>query len=302
MKKTWFIIIITVICLAGFNDIEAQKEANIWYFGNNAGLDFSGEYPVPIVGSKMEAREGVACISDSLGNLLFYTNGITVWNANHEVIATNLAGHKSSTMAASIVPNPVNDRQYYLFTTRITDNAPGANNSGGHPYIFDFSPSNPSGALIQDYSSNPLQPNSTEKFLSIPFGPNLVEETGIPGYWLLTHLFDSDIFNQFRLTDAIYPHATIQVGAKHDNRTDDNGANHGAIGYIKVSNQGDRIAVAVEGHKSFHLLRFNRENGQISRYMSEAMLPAGDPNNKREAIYDAYGVEFSPTGRFLYGS
>ncbi len=300
MTKNWrHLIILFGLSLLGLTQLQAQNNTLNWYFGNNAALDFSGEYPVPIVGSQMAAREGVACMSDSLGNLLFYTDGMTVWNANHEVVASSLAGHESATMAASIVPNPLNPDQYYLFTTRNTSIAPDADNNGGHYYLLDFSSTHPEGELIEDYSGQPLQPRSTEKFLSVPFGPDLTEELGIPGYWLYTHIFDSDTFNQFQLTDAVRPYDTFAIGAVHENATADFGANHGAIGYMKVSMTGEFIAVAVESTKHFEVFRFNQETGRLSRFMS---LPAGDPDNKKEAVFEPYGVEFSPTGRFLYGS
>ena len=55
--------------------IFAQKQANVWHFGNGQALDFSTGTPVQIGGSLMETFEGSASYSDSLVNLLFYTNG-----------------------------------------------------------------------------------------------------------------------------------------------------------------------------------------------------------------------------------
>lgn len=57
-----------------------QKEANMWYFGNNAGVDFNSGSPIAFSGSAMTQLEGCASISDTAGNTLFYTNGALVWN------------------------------------------------------------------------------------------------------------------------------------------------------------------------------------------------------------------------------
>ena len=73
MKNKIFILLffINTICYS-------QKEANIWYFGDKAGLDFNSGSPVVLTDSEMTTNEGCATISDNNGNLLFYTNGITV--------------------------------------------------------------------------------------------------------------------------------------------------------------------------------------------------------------------------------
>lgn len=63
-----------------------QNEANNWYFGYNAGLSFSTDPPTPLTNGALVTGEGSAVISDVNGNLLFYTDGSTVWNANHVVM------------------------------------------------------------------------------------------------------------------------------------------------------------------------------------------------------------------------
>ena len=42
----------------------SQNEANIWYFGNYAGLDFSSGAPVPLNNGQMTTLEGCASIAD----------------------------------------------------------------------------------------------------------------------------------------------------------------------------------------------------------------------------------------------
>lgn len=50
---------------------QAQGEANIWYFGVNAGVDFNYNPPIALTNSAMVANEGTAVISDASGQLLF---------------------------------------------------------------------------------------------------------------------------------------------------------------------------------------------------------------------------------------
>src|SRR5690606_7299225 len=96
----------------------AQNEANIWYFGENAGLDFNSGSPIALLDGQLNTLEGCSTISDSDGNLLFYSDGIKVWNKNHQIMlnGTGLHGHVSSTHSALIIPKPNNSNIYYIFT------------------------------------------------------------------------------------------------------------------------------------------------------------------------------------------
>ena len=55
--------------------LKAQNEENIWFFGDSAGISFNSGKPGLLLGSKIATWEGCSTISDSLGNLLFYTDG-----------------------------------------------------------------------------------------------------------------------------------------------------------------------------------------------------------------------------------
>ena len=50
--------------------LHAQKEANNWYFGYNAGITFSTNPPTTISGGMLYTIEGCASISDNNGILL----------------------------------------------------------------------------------------------------------------------------------------------------------------------------------------------------------------------------------------
>jgi hypothetical protein len=53
----------------------SQGEWNNWYFGNHAAMTFNFGNPVAVLGSAMLENESVSSttVSDSLGNLLFYS-------------------------------------------------------------------------------------------------------------------------------------------------------------------------------------------------------------------------------------
>lgn len=121
--------------------LSAQNEANTWTFGGNAMVKFvnsgSTYIPTALPNSAMNQEEGVASISDADGNLLFYTNGQTIWNNQNTAVSMpanvglpvtlggiELGGDGSSTQSAVVIPNPDPNsmsnspfkRQYYLFT------------------------------------------------------------------------------------------------------------------------------------------------------------------------------------------
>jgi len=98
MKKNIFLFFL----ILSSHSVSAQGEANIWYFGRQVGLDFNnGSPPVALIDSAMFTGEGCATISNSNGNLLFYTDGSTIYNKNHQIMASGLFGHTSTTQSAA---------------------------------------------------------------------------------------------------------------------------------------------------------------------------------------------------------
>ncbi|MDX5585889.1 MAG: hypothetical protein QNK20_13420, partial [Aureibaculum sp.] len=68
----------------------------------------------------MNTDGGSASISDNEGNLLFYSNGINVWGADHQIIknGTGLYGSTTVSQAVLILPNPTKENEYYIFTNQ----------------------------------------------------------------------------------------------------------------------------------------------------------------------------------------
>lgn len=126
MIKFYATILLT---LAISSSLHAQKQANIWHFGDGRCLDFTSGTPVVVTGSLISTTEGSASYSDSSGNFLFYTNGGgrelggsdsgKIWNRNN-VEMYNMKGIEgggfSSAQSAVIFEAPGQDSVYYVFT------------------------------------------------------------------------------------------------------------------------------------------------------------------------------------------
>jgi gliding motility-associated-like protein len=289
------IFLVTSLAILLLQPLYGQKEGAIWYFGNHAGLDFNLQYPRPLTDGMINTREGVATICNANGELLFYTDGQTVYDKTHSVMqnGSGLYGDMSSTQSSIIVPKPGSTTLYYIFTV---DQAgiPSEPGNGLNYSIVDMALNGGKGSVIE---KNTPMPNTsgvhfTEKI-------TVVKHKNGTDYWILAHQFDTWVFYEFLLTSTTLKlHATIGEGSEHNFDPDDR-INRGATGYLKSSPKGDYLVAAIEGLHIFELFKFDNSNGAISLV---AKLPAGTLAQPMSAIGAAYGVEFSPTGNFLYGS
>src|SRR6185295_5716086 len=105
MKNSFLFILLLYFALS---KLYAQHEANNWYFGYYAGMNFSGGSPVAFTNGSLISDEGCSTISDNAGNLLFYTNGENVWDRNHQLMpnGAGLLGQTSVTQSCLIVKRP----------------------------------------------------------------------------------------------------------------------------------------------------------------------------------------------------
>lgn len=249
----------------------AQKEANIWYFGQGAGVDFNTGSPVALTDGQIATLEGCASISDKDGNLLFYTDGKTVWNRNHDIMANGigLKGNSSSTHSALIVPKPGSDNIYYIFTV----------DSVGESNGIQYSEVD----MTFNSGLGGITPNKNIKLYS-PVTEKLTAIRGCNGgcIWLVTHKFNSSEFLAYKITNL-----GVNLSPVNSDSGSYIGSGEHTIGAIKISPKGDKLAVA-RNHLNVELFDFNLETGEINNPL--ILLDFG-PN---------YGIEFSPNGNVLY--
>lgn len=109
-------LMLIILCIV---DAAAQSPStSTWYFGNRAGIAFRQGSVDVLADGQMSTLEGCATVSDpTTGELLFYTDGVTVWNRLHEVMpnGTGLFGDRTTAQSAIIVPAPGRPSLYYVF-------------------------------------------------------------------------------------------------------------------------------------------------------------------------------------------
>lgn len=271
----------------------AQKEANIWYFGENAGLDFNTTPPTPLTNGGLSTLEGCSSFSDSNGNLLFYSDGITVWDKNHNImhysngsLANDLKGNPSSSQSGMIIPKPTSNSIYYLFTV---DDGPTYDFSGTliqagkgfNVYTIDMSLNGGLGELIdEDNDGIFFKDLSNGRFNDWTEKVAAVRGSECNTYWVV-----STTNNQF-----------------YSYKIDKNGINFTPVissisdpltrrGYLKLSPDGTKLALANQGNKQAIVYSFNNTTGVISN----------DGQNLLGFIDgESYGVEFSRNSQKLY--
>ncbi len=154
MKLIWLLILLLSLSPVA---ALAQGEAFNWYFGNMAALNFSSGSPVSLTNSKMFALAGCASLSDSLGNLLFYSNGTTIWNRNHMHMlnGTGLMADEGASQAALGLKAPGTDHTYYIFTVGGNHTTPTI--LGAYYSIIDMSLDGGLGGVLPWQKNIPLQ-------------------------------------------------------------------------------------------------------------------------------------------------
>ncbi|MFM7021725.1 MAG: gliding motility-associated C-terminal domain-containing protein [Flavobacteriales bacterium] len=255
---------ILTICSAS---LYAQGEYNQWYFGNGAALDFNSGNPLSKSGSAMFSTEGSASIADCNGNLLFYTNGSSVWNKNNQQMSNGfgLKGDDFSTQSALIVKRPNSSTIYYIFT---------ASDEEGLNYSTVNMAAN--GGLGDVSSKNILLTSGGTQKITVTRHANGQDA------WVISHENNNDRFNAFLVTaSGVSSSAVISYsGPSHT-------SGHGDI---KISPKGDKILTAVEFMDLITLSDFNNATGVVSNTYSSNKFP------------QPHGCEFSASGNFAYVS
>lgn len=319
----------------------AQGEANNWYFGQNAGVSFNTTPPSVLFDGQLNTNEGCSSISSSSGDLLFYTDGRTIWNANHEIMpnanyfaGSGLNGDPSSTSSGLIVPHPTQDNLFYVFTV----DEPHHDNAFAFP---NQGPANPDGSPRPNYSdvSTHTVPQdddgfnngfaytlvdmnldnglgdvvSTEKNVELQtFDPNDSEDVKYKCSEKITAVRAQDCNSIWVIThfkDTFYAFLIDSNGINQTPVTsqtgpfvDTNDYRRAAIGYLKASPNGDKLLTANQTMDYDPITQNDQGTGNI--YLFDFNNSTGQISNPVELLdgYNTYSVEFSSGGTKAYAS
>ncbi|WP_417355671.1 T9SS type B sorting domain-containing protein [Flavobacterium sp.] len=321
---------LTILVLLSGLYCYSQAEASNWYFARYAGLKFLEDGTVEaLLDSQMTTYEGSSSISDYNGNLLFYTDGKSIWDKNHVIMpnadydnGTGLMGDPSSTQSGIIVPQKGNPNIYYVFTVdephdenastypepfqgpyedgnTIPSEDDGLNN-GLNYSVVDLSITGTNGSVGDVISRNnhliTYNPENYEVRFKCSEKISAVKDASDNGYWVVTQFrnrfyafhVDENGVNETPVISSLVPSIPTT------------GYRRNAIGYMKISPNGKKIAVAhsqratqpgaTTYNGTVYLYDFNNATGVVSN-------PISLVENK-----NPYGIEFSPQSKKLYVS
>lgn len=252
----------------------AQNQNNQWRFGYGGGVNFNTNPPSFVPGAPIATQEGSASIADkTTGALLFYTDGVTVWNASNQIMpnGTGLLGGRatllSSTTAAVIVPKPGSSNLFYI----VTVDELGSNN-GVRYSVVDMTLNGGTGGIVAGEKNIFLYQSDYEKLEVVPASDGL-------SYWLITYSDNSE-FVSFKIGNTgIQTTPVISAGVQ----------SFGA-GHMKINRQFNKLAIGGFNY-DMALYEFNNATGVVSN-------PVIWNFNLSSPLI--YGIEFSPDGKVLY--
>ncbi|HET9430710.1 MAG TPA: PKD domain-containing protein [Chitinophagaceae bacterium] len=254
--------------------LHAQHDNN-WYFASHAGINFNTNPPSALAGGMLDIGEGCSTMSDDNGQLLFYTDGVTVWNKLHQVMlnGTGLKGHSSSSNSAIIIPRPGSSTIYYIFTA-------GELSTNNEGYFFSEVDISLDGGLgaITGTKNTILYAPGTEKLTAVR------HSNGID-VWIITRVFGIAEWKTFKVDcNGVN---TIPVTSFSDHPSNSLWKD-AVVGSLKASPDGTKIAATNPNQDIWEILQFDATTGTLSNnlYFISGFSP--------------YGVEFSPNSQLIY--
>ena len=264
-----------------------HKQSNIWFFGDHAGLDFNSGEPQVISGHTCNPK-GTAVYSDTLGNLLFYSDGIDIFNKNHQVMVNggNLAGGDPSvTQRVLIVKQPSSDHIYYVFIVgRGTFSNTGL--YGLWYNVVDINGDNGLGEVIERDVFLSSAYDAQEKLFAVKHENN-------EDVWVITRKIKDDKFASFLLTSSGLNSTPVLSDAYNMQHMEGDNTK----GYMKVSyDKKYLLAAYLFSNPSFivEVCKFNAATGTIDFLYYEIKLD----EQGRKLI--PFGIEFSPDSKYAY--
>ncbi|MBO0932602.1 T9SS type B sorting domain-containing protein [Fibrella aquatilis] len=295
--------LLLVLLLLDYSTVWAQpdRRGNVWHFGELAGLNFAGGTAQILDGSRMgETLRGIGTIGDETGQLVFYSDGQTVWNRFHRVVPGGnsliFLGKRQggSTQNGILLPHPKNPDWYYLFSIE----QPFIDNDRYTVYysLIDSKANGGEGGFISKLT---LLARNVASSLAV------VRHCNNRDFWLIVHdAMSTNTFMSYLLDEAgVTATPTLNQSGS---RVDDNGPGRA---YLKASPDGKRLAMGFYGSESntnfAEVFSFDNKTGQVGQRLTrldwpslfELTIPSPLEGNRSPS-----DIAFSPNGQYLYAT
>jgi gliding motility-associated-like protein len=290
------ILSIIVIFILQIPIIFCQLQNNNWVFGYGARVNFSGPIPVGSSNAAINSNESTASVSDpSTGQLLFYTDGLKVWDANNDVMpnGSNLLGgfYNSCTQGALIVPFPEDNQRFYLFTLEELE-AQSVNplaDNGLRYSIVDMTLNGGLGDVQVATMNTPLATDLTEKLI-------VIRSTEIKGFWVIAHKKNANEFLAWKIDACgVSAQPAISTVGSIFAISPFFGATEAWSGAMDASPDGNRIGMPIDWSDRIEFFDFNKTTGVVSNPLTVNVTDDSPPEFLRK-----YGACFSPDGSKFY--
>jgi gliding motility-associated-like protein len=262
-------------------DYSIPGEVLNWNFGDKAQLTFSEETLFPVstaMPGGIDIPKGVSSISDAEGNLLFFSDGMRIWGSGYFELTngTGLQGNLLANQSVIFIPSSGNPDKYFLFTADLY--IPPVYTNGIRYHVIERI--NYSWTVTE--KNILLMEQNAQKLTAI-------KHANGEDYWLVSHGFGTEkggSYFAFRVMADSISEVPVEstLGVPHEGDFNNNG------GYIKISPDGSKIALAVPAAGFIEVADFNTETGEVTNPLSSTVGQYNFP----------LGVEFSPDNNFLY--
>ena len=263
MKKTLYILTFLLFVTTTYS----QKEYHNWYFGDSAGVTFNtpDEEPIFLDGNLSISQEGTSIVSDSAGNLKFYSVDNCLYNNNRKILCDDDKVPGQSYWTQGTVLLTIEENKFILIGIR----------RYGDVRFTIFS---------EDKTKDGITIHKNKRILKDYRGENLlvIRDFNSNSFYLILHDRSRDIYLLYKFNMRYLEFEEISKTKSNFNlkKLGDR------QGYLKSSLDGRYLASFIY-EEGIELLEFKNEIIKVIKGFE-------DPNIK------FYSGEFSPNGKYLF--
>ncbi len=258
----------------------SQGEWNKWYFGFHAALDFNTVPPSGLPNSVLNSMSSTVSISDSLGQLLFYSDGYTIYNRNHQMMSNGFLLFGLGGVFA--FKEPGQDSIYYIFTVKAYGTP--VITVGLYYSLINMNLNGGLGGVIPGYKNIPV--TGADDAQGETFG---VRHHNNKDVWIVARQFSSNQYTSYLISSSGISLSPVLSPSFLPNP--------GILGGIRIKLSQDGTKFCAIGADSplnvVELGNFNSLTGELTPLFSFRPVNGAVPESP-------WYLEFSPNSKLLY--